>query len=160
MHDESNTPPLAGQPMTVADLLDEMSLLALPDDCRVVTIDEARSELDKASRLLSTLQALQDEAHDLTEELEVIIEQLAPNHPHVIEVADQLGRLVKDWQGISDAIEGLGARISGLDPGQLEWYGVVDGHLVLYSWAQGEGDIEWWYPVDSTISSRRPLVEA
>ena len=160
MQEEWNPPPLAGQPMSEMDLIDEMAKLSVPCDSRIVTIEEARSELEPAKRLLFTLQALQDEAHDLTEELEIIIETLVPNHPHVVEIADQLGRLVKEWQSINDDLSVLGAKIAGFDPGCLEWYGVVDGHLVLFSWYQGEDDIEWWYPLDSGISSRRPLVEA
>jgi hypothetical protein len=160
VQDDPNLPPLAGQPMTKKDLLDQMSLLSIPDDTKVVSIEEARAELDAAKRILFTLQALQDEAHDLTEELELIIEQLAPNHPHIIEVADQLGRLVKEWQTIGDKIEKMAARISGFEPGCLEWHGVVDGYLVMYSWCEGEFDIEWWHPLDSGIDSRRPLVEA
>ena len=160
MQEEWNPPPLAGQPMSEFDLIDEMAILALPSDSRIVTIEEARSELNVASRILFSLQALQDEAHDLTDELEIIVETLPPSHSHVIELADQLGRLVKEWQGVSDKLNDLGARIAGFSPGHLEWYGVVDGHLVLFSWCQGEEDIEWWYPLDSCLSGRRPLVEA
>lgn len=160
MQEEWNPPPLAGRPMSERDLIDEMAKLAVPCDSKIVTIEEARNELELAKRLLFTLQALQDEAHDLTEELEIIIETLVPNHPHVVEIADQLGRLVKEWQSINDDLSDLGARIAGFDPGCLEWYGVVDGHLVLFSWYQGEEDIEWWYPLDLGMSSRRPLVEA
>jgi hypothetical protein len=146
--------------MSERDLLDEMALLAVPHDSRIVTIEEARLELPRAANYLHTMQALQDEAHDLTEELDILIESLAPNHPHVIEVADQLGCLVKEWQYINNKFDKMGARIVGFEPGQIEWYGVVDGYLVLYSWCHGEEDIEWWYPIDSGISSRRPLVEA
>ena len=160
MQDEWNTPPLAGQPMNLSELLDEMALLALPDGSRVVTIDEARTELELAKKHLFNLQSLQDQAHDLTEELEILVEDLPPHHEHVVEVADQLGNLVKEWQGIGDALESMGARIAGFDPGHLEWHGVVDGYLVLYSWCEGEDDIEWWYPLDTGINSRRPLVEA
>jgi hypothetical protein len=160
VQEEWDPPPLAGQPMSELELIDEMAILALPNDSRIVTIEEARSELDDASRILFTLQALQDEAHDLTEELEIIVETLPPNHPHVEELADQLGNLVKEWQGVSDKLSELGARIAGFNPGHLEWYGVVDGHLILFSWCQGEDDIEWWHPLDSCLSGRRPLVEA
>ena len=160
MQDESNTQPLAGQPMKLNELLDEMALLALPAGSRVVTIDEARMELESAKKFLYHLQSLQDHAHDLTEELEVLVEDLPPHHEHVVEVADQLGSLVKEWQGIGDSLESMGARIAGFDPGHLEWHGVVDGYLVLYSWCEGEDDIEWWYPLDTGINSRRPLVEA
>ena len=160
MQNEWNPPPLAGQPMSISELLDEMALLALPDGTRVVTIDEARNELPMAIRLLNNLQSLQDQAHDLTEELEILVEALPPHHEHVTEVADQLGNLVKEWQGIGDRLESTGANIAGFNPGHLEWHGVVDGHLVLYSWCEGEDDIEWWHPMDTGINGRRPLVEA
>ena len=146
--------------MNLTELLDEMALLALPAGSRVVAIDEARLELPLAKQQLYYLQSLQDQAHDLTEELEVLVEELPPHHEHVIEIAEQLGDLVKEWQGIGDSLDTMGARISGFEPGTLEWHGVVDGYLVLYSWCEGEEDIEWWYPLDSGINSRRPLVEA
>jgi len=160
VQNEWNPPPLAGQPMSISELLDEMALLALPDGTRVVTIDEARNELPMAIRLLNNLQSLQDQAHDLTEELEILVEALPPHHEHVAEVADQLGNLVKEWQGLGDRLESTGANIAGFNPGHLEWHGVVDGHLVLYSWCEGEDDIEWWHPMDTGINGRRPLVEA
>ena len=105
--------------MDVSQLLDEMALLALPDGSRVVTIEEARAELPLAQKLLITLQSLQDEAHDLTEELEILVENLPPHHEHVVEVAEQLGNLVKEWQDIGDQLEKLGARIAGFEPGYL-----------------------------------------
>jgi|TARA_B100001741_G_C16306627_1_gene483867 hypothetical protein len=160
VQNEWNPPPLAGQPMALSELLDEMALLALPDGSKVVTIDEARDELPRARKLLVCLQSLQDEAHDLTEELEILVEDLPPHHEHVVEVAEQLGNLVKEWQEIGDELEDMGARIAGFDPGYLEWHGVVDGYLVHYSWCQDEEDIEWWHPLDTGINGRRPLVEA
>ena len=146
--------------MNLSELLDEMALLAIPDGSKVVTIEEARLELPQAKKQLIALQSLQDEAHNLTEELEVLVEYLSPHHEHVVEVADQLGGLVKEWQAIGDSLEDMGARIAGFEPGHLEWHGVVDGYLVLYSWCQGEDDIEWWHPLDTGINGRRPLVEA
>ena len=146
--------------MTIGELLDEMALLALPSGTRVVTIEEARQELPIAKRLLYSMQALQDEAHDLTEELEILVECLNPNHEHVIQIADQLGSLVKEWQNLGDRLEITGSRGAGFCPGHLEWHGVVDGHLVLYSWCEGEEDIEWWHPLDCGINDRRPLIEA
>ena len=92
--------------------------------------------------------------------MENLVENLAPHDEHVVEVADQLGNLVKEWQAVGDKLENLGARVAGFDPGHLEWHGVVDGYLVLYSWSQGEDDIEWWHPLDSGINGRRPLIEA
>ena len=152
--------PLAGQPMGADELIDEMALLALPDECVVVTIEEARKSLLEVKKLLSCLQSIQDLANDLTTELEYLVGVLPPFHEHVTEYADQLGNLVTEWQETSEKIVSTGAVIAGYDPGYIEWYGVVDGHLVLYSWCEGEEDIEWWHPLDSGIDGRRPLVEA
>ena len=107
-----------------------------------------------------SLQSLQDQANDLTEELEILIETLQPFHEHVQEIADQLGQIVTEWQSIGDILENMGARVVGFEPGLLEWHGVVDGYLVMYSWCQGEEDIEWWHPMDTGINGRRPLIEA
>ena len=49
-----------------------------------------------AEKVLIAMQCLQDQAHDLTEELEVLVEQLPPHHEHVVEVADQLGNSSKN----------------------------------------------------------------
>ena len=35
-----------------------------------------------------------------------------------------------------------------MDPGRLEWYGVVDRRMALFSWAVGEEDIEWYYRME------------
>ena len=40
----------------------------LPEGAMVVTIEEARSSLVEASNVLMVLQAMSDEAHDLTDE--------------------------------------------------------------------------------------------
>ena len=51
-----------------------------------------------------------------------------------MEVAEQLGGLVGQWQGNVARLEGIGARIVCMDPGRLEWYGVVDRRMALFSW--------------------------
>ena len=110
--------------------------------------------------MLAELQAMSDVAHDLTEELEVLLESLDAESGHVVEVAEQLAELVSHWQDVTAQIEATGTRIACLEPGRLEWYGVVDQHLALYSWRFGEEDIEWYHPIHSTFLARKPLIEA
>ena len=132
----------------------------LPDGAKVVTIDEARSSLPEASNVLMVLQAMSDEAHDLTDELELLLDRYPMTHPHVMEVAEHLGELVAQWQGHVQRLESIGARIVSMDPGRLEWYGVVDHRMALFSWAVGEEDIEWYYRMEEGFPSRKPLIEA
>lgn len=145
--------------------LDELSPDAalpypLPDGAKVVTIEEARSSLPEASNVLMVLQAMSDEAHDLTDELELLLDRYPMTHPHVMEVAEHLGELVAQWQGHVQRLESIGARIVSMDPGRLEWYGVVDHRMALFSWAVGEEDIEWYYRMEEGFPSRKPLIEA
>jgi len=145
--------------------LDELSPEAalpypLPEGALVVTIEQARASLPEASNVLMVLQAMSDEAHDLTNELELLLDRYTMTHPHVVEVAEHLGQLVTQWQASVARLESIGARIVSMDPGRLEWYGVVDHRVALFSWAVGEADIEWYYRMEEGFPSRKPLIEA
>jgi hypothetical protein len=145
--------------------LDELSPDAdlpypLPEGAMVVTIEQARASLTEASNVLMVLQAMSDEAHDLTDELELLLDRYPMTHPHVMEVAEHLGQLVTQWQANVERLESVGARIVSMEPGRLEWYGVVDHRMALFSWAVGETDIEWYYRMEEGFPSRKPLIEA
>jgi hypothetical protein len=90
----------------------------------------------------------------------LLLDQYPMTHPHVMEVAEHLGQLVAHWQANVERLESVGARIVSMDPGRLEWYGVVDHRMALFSWAVGEEDIEWYYRMEEGFPSRKPLIEA
>jgi hypothetical protein len=146
--------------MTPEELIDRTSLENISSDSRLVSIDEARAELPIISRFLAAMQAIHDQAISITEEIEELLRILPLGHLHITEMTDFLGEIVHEWQDIGDQIQLLSAHVSILDPGHVEWHGVVDGELVMYSWCQGEGDIEWWYPLGLSTTERRPLIEA
>ena len=154
-------PSFSGLPMEINELsTDEELPYPLPDGATVVTIEQARASLKEASSVLMVLQAMSDEAHDLTNELELLLDRYPMTHPHVMEVAEHLGQLVAQWQANVERLESVGARIVSMDPGRLEWYGVVDHRMALFSWAVGEEDIEWYYRMEEGFPSRKPLIEA
>ena len=64
----------------------EDALRVLPHGARIVTIEEARENLPKVTRWLAELQAMSDEAHDLTEELEVLLESLEAENLSLIHI--------------------------------------------------------------------------
>ena len=90
----------------------------------------------------------------------MLLETLNPNHEHVSEIAEYLAKLVSQWQQTANNLESTGTRVACLEPGRLEWYGVVDGNLSLFSWTMGEEDIEWYHAVDAGFNARKPLIEA
>ena len=117
----SDEPLYSGLPMELDELSPEAALpYPLPDGALVVTIEEARASLPEASNVLMVLQAMSDEAHDLTNELELLLDQFSMTHPHVMEVAEHLGQLVTQWQASVARLESIGARIVSMDPGRLE----------------------------------------
>ena len=157
----SEIPIYSGRPMEINDLLDfDQAIDDMPSGAKVVTIEEARMSLITARKLLIELQSISDNAADLTEELDIILESYDSSHDHVCELADYLASMIHSWHGVVDKLEKSGAKMACLDPGRLEWYGVVDGQLVLYSWTQGEEDIEWYHDINSSFLSRKPLIEA
>ena len=161
MSDMSEVPIYSGRPMEIADLINfEQAIDEIPNGAKVVTIEEARDSLPAAKKLLIKLQSISDNAADLTEELDIILESYDSNHDHVTELADYLATMIHSWHQVIDEMEKTGTKMACLDPGRLEWYGVVDEQLVLYSWAQGEEDIEWYHEINSSFFSRKPLIEA
>ena len=161
MSDISESPIYSGRPMD-AKALDnyEQAISGIPKGARIVTIEEARASLEKSANLLIELQIISDMASDLTEELDIILESYDSRHDHVAEIADYLASMIQSWHAVVNKLELTGARMACLDPGRLEWYGVVDESVVLYSWCIGENDIEWYHDVNSTFYSRKPLIEA
>ena len=161
MSTPADEPLYSGLPMELDELSPEAALpYPLPEGAIVVTIDQARETLPEAQNVLMVLQAMSDEAHDLTNELELLLDQYPMTHPHVMEVAEHLGQMVAQGQASVARLESIGARIVSMDPGRLEWYGVVDRRMALFSWAVGETDIEWYYRMEEGFPSRKPLIEA
>ncbi len=161
MSDMSELPIYSGRPMDPCDLLNSDQVSGnIPSTAKIITIEQARASLPQARDLLVQLQAISDNAADLTEELDIILESYDSSHEHVTELADYLASMIHSWHQVVDKMESTGAKMACLDPGRLEWYGVVDEQLVLYSWAQGEDDIEWYHSIESSFIARKPLIEA
>ena len=98
-------PLFSGQPMMLEDLHhDEHERLDI-ENLSILSIEQVRDSLVYVERLLSTLQAIVDEAHDMTEEIEILLETFPPEHPYVVEMSELLGGLVAHWQQTVAKIE-------------------------------------------------------
>ena len=63
----------SGQPMLLEDLNQEDIERLDIENLRVLSIEQVRESLPQVKRQLSTLQAIVDEAHDMTEEIEILL---------------------------------------------------------------------------------------
>ena len=69
-------PLFSGQPMLLEDLNeDDFDRLDL-ENLSILSIEQVRESLPFVERQLATLQAIVDEAHDMTEEIEILLESL------------------------------------------------------------------------------------
>lgn len=132
----------------------------MPRDAFLVSIEEARRLLPQHRRSLATLQALHDEVNALAEEIEHLLDGLPPEHPAVQEIADLTAATISEWQAVVSDMESHGTHVVSLDPGRLQWFGVVDARVVAFGWQEGEEDIEWYHDVSEGFSARKPLIEA
>lgn len=160
MEREEDTQAFTGRPMPPDALAFKSEASGLPAGARIISIEEAREALPRAKRSLSILQGLHDEILDVTEELEIVLETTSVEDDAALAVAEHLGDLVAEWHDMVEEIECEGTRISCIEPARLEWFGVVDGHLAMYSWNEGEEDIEWYRPCELDFRERRLLLEA
>ena len=121
----------------------------------LVSIEEARSLLPKHRRSLAILQALHDEVNALAEEIEHLLDGVPPEHPAVKEIADLTAMTMANGRGgFRHGI--LGTHVVSLDPGRLQWFGVVDARVVAFGWQEGEEDIEWYHDVSEGFRRANP----
>ena len=132
----------------------------MPRDAFLVSIEEARALLPKHRRSLAILQALHDEVNALAEEIEHLLDGVPPGHPAVKEIADLTATTIGEWQEVVSDMESHGTHVVSLEPGRLQWFGVVDARVVAFGWQEGENDIEWYHDVSEGFGVRKPLIEA
>ena len=132
----------------------------MPRDAFLVSIEEARRLLPTHRRSLAILQALHDEVNALAEEIEHLLDGVPPEDPAVREIADLTATTIGEWQEVVSDMESHGTHVVSLDPGRLQWFGVVDARVVAFGWQEGEHDIEWYHDVSEGFIARKPLIEA
>lgn len=132
----------------------------MPRSAFLVSIEEARALLVDGQRNLAILQALHDEVNALAEEIEHLLDGVPPEHPSVKEIADLTAQTITEWQDVVSQMEAHGTHVVSLDPGRLQWFGVVDARVVAFGWQEGEEDIEWYHEIPEGFGTRKPLIEA
>jgi len=148
----------AGRPMSPMAACHAVE--GMPRNAFLVSIEDARRLLKPAQQHLAILQALHDDVHALAEEIEHLLDGVRPEHPSIKEVADLTARTITEWQEVVSQMESGGTHVVSLDPGRLQWFGVVDARVVAFGWEEGEEDIEWYHEIPEGFNLRKPLIEA
>jgi hypothetical protein len=132
---------------------------------RLWTVEEADGRLPQLRELLHELRGSVTRLRKLHEELGRLAafwgkELDAPDHPDKA-LKD---RLQAEWESlhgrVDSRLQGLhseGIELKDLDAGLVDFYGLLDGKLVLFCWQQGEGSVGFFHAVGGGYRTRQPL---
>lgn len=81
----------------------------------------------------------------------------ASNQEAVQKDVQSLNLLVKEFNGILDEINALGAQLKDPDLGLVDFYHIRNDDIVLLCWKFGEKKVEHWHTLQSGFSSREKI---
>ena len=132
---------------------------------RLWTVDEANARLPALRELLPRLHAWASRLGEVHAELARLArfwgdELAARDHPdHGLS-----GRLEAEWRNLTRrldesvaAMRSDGIEVKQLESGLVDFYGLVDGELVLLCWRTDEPEVAFYHTIDSGFAGRRPL---
>lgn len=119
------------------------------DTARMYTLEEAREELAKLRPRIDELLARRADLAELRADLaagrESPLGVLADAKAWEAQLFAELERFAE-----------TGATVKGFAPLLLDYPGEHDGVPVLWCWAEGDPDIEWYHRADCGFAGRRP----
>lgn len=133
------------------------------NEVKVFTREEANELLPVLSDLLRELQ----EERCKAAELEVQIDALelirdgkdqAANR-ELEKLIEKHRQVVAKFYEIADEIHSHGCLLKDVDLGLIDFYGVVEGHIVCLCWRLGEEQVRFWHEVKEGYAGRELLSE-
>ena len=133
-------------------------------DPREFTVDEANALVPALHKIVSRQMVLQSEIEDVLRTLHGLLgelpRELAPRRDDTDEVrelkqkaSDLLKRFEEGWAEVNR----LGAVVKDPRVGLVDFYGRVNGELVLLCWRFGEEAIGHYHGVEEGFAGRKPL---
>ncbi len=126
-------------------------------DVKVFAIQEANELLPRLTLLLEELQTKRDQVADLEVKIDAL-ELVGGNE--IEELIKQREDLVAEFYVTVDEIHANGCFLKDADMGLIDFYGMLDGKLVLFCWRLGEETVGFWHDADKGYTWREPLPES
>jgi hypothetical protein len=136
-----------------------------PTPPRLWTVDEANGRLSGLRELLPRLRAWATRLGEVHAELG----RLSRFWGEELNAADSPDhglseRLEAEWRNLSrrldesvTSLKAEGIEIKQLESGLVDFYGLVDGKLVLLCWRTEEAEVGYYHPLEGGFAGRRPL---
>ena len=132
------------------------------NEVKVFTVEEANNLIPVLTELIHELHTKRDEVSD-TEVQADAVELIAgstegsASKNAVAHLVDKHKRLVVEFYEVVDEIHSFDCYLKDADLGLVDFYGVVDGHMVYLCWRLGEEEVGHWHEISQGYSSRQPL---
>lgn len=128
---------------------------------RLFTIEEANQLLPVLTELIRDLQEKRDLIAKIEAEIDVLelvanCDAKAPAHEFERLMAKHR-QAVDQFYAVVEAIHSHECFLKDADLGLIDFYGVVDGHVVFLCWRLGEEEVGFWHEVTEGFASREPL---
>ncbi|MBI4358566.1 MAG: DUF2203 domain-containing protein [Candidatus Omnitrophica bacterium] len=133
------------------------------NEVKVFTLEEANELLPLVTELLVRLQEKRDQIAEVEVQIDTheLVSARPANHPdpEFEKWMARHRRLVDQFYEVVDEIHSHGCFLKDVDLGLIDFYGVVDDHIVCLCWRLGEQGISFWHDVQDGYAGRRPLSE-
>jgi hypothetical protein len=140
----------------------------MPKGPRVFTPEEADALLPRVEEIFRDLDRIRDRMRLVKRKLDVL-EMIYGGNPDAVAGPDRTeyrqcleaveeGR--REFEALVARLNELGGTLKGLDEGLVDFYGVVEGHLVWLCWKRGEPEVSYYHDLDEGFAGRKPLPRA
>ena len=134
------------------------------NEVKVFTLEEANELLPILTELIHNLKKKRDQTAEIEiqiDALELVNDGGENNSARELEkMMEKHRQVVAEFYDVVDEIQSNGCLLKDVDLGLIDFYGVVEGHIVCLCWRLGEEQIGFWHDVKEGYANREPLNES
>lgn len=132
---------------------------------RIFTVREANALIPKLEAMLSDFDAVRDRIRkvkskvDLLEMLwgDEIHSDSNPDHREHSHYLTEVDSMKREFDALTRRVAELEVVLKSVDAGLVDFYGVIDGHLVFLCWKRGEPSVEFYHHIEEGFQGRREI---
>ena len=131
------------------------------NEVKVFSLEEANSLIPLLTELIRKLHEKREEAVGIEVQIDAL--ELVSGHENGTAAQEKERlmakhrRLVGEFYEMVDEIHSHGCFLKDADLGLIDFYGIVEGHVVYLCWRLGEERVAFWHEISQGYAARQPL---
>ena len=82
-----------------------------------------------------------------------------PERREYMHYMSELEGLKQDFESATRRFTEIGVTVKSVEAGLVDFYGVIDSHLVFLCWKRGEEHVTWYHHVEEGFPGRQEIPE-